>query len=288
MTGRTRKHGASLFPPHTSVTRRHFIGSAAALAGGVVVENLISGPAWAAPPNKVDLTAFPVNTTTTVNYITPVKNQNTCNACTAFAVVAAIEGAYNRTKNPNDDDKGLNLSEGQLFFAAGPRAKCSATHWWPEDALAYCTQVGLTREDTNEFVGTGNTLIKAKGTKLLRPKLKDTQDLMKAWLSDRKLPIVAVMAEYSDFFKFKGGDIAYYPGVVYPNSPPSPPYFVGGHVVAIVGYDDASKTWICKNSYGESWNDTAWKKGYVKIAQGGTQDDDCYIDSIDVWGVSII
>jgi hypothetical protein len=280
------KHHVSLPAHQGRVTRRHFVGSVAALAGGVAAATAIPIPAWAAPlPPKVDLTEFPFDAShPSVNYMTPVKNQHTCNACTAFAVVAMIEGAYNRKSNPQEGDKGINLSEGQLFFAAGPRDKCAATHWWPEDALAYCAQVGLTREDEDKFVGNGNKLVRARGTKLLRPRVKETQDLMKAWLVANG-PIVAVMAEYSDFFTFAGGNSVYSPGVG-----GGTPWFVGGHVLCIVGYDETTnpKSWICKNSYGTGWNSTATKKGYVNIAQGGVADKDCYIDGLDVWGVSII
>src|SRR5262245_15068324 len=112
MSGRIKN---ALVASHARVTRRQFVDGTCDLAGGIIADGLILSAAWAAPPNqKVDLTALPINTTTKVNYISPVKNQHTCNACTAFAVVAAIEGAYNRTKNPNDNDQDLNLSEGQL------------------------------------------------------------------------------------------------------------------------------------------------------------------------------
>src|SRR5262245_635979 len=123
--------------PHVAVTRRHFVRTAAALLGGAGAQALLSTSVRAFDP-KLDLRAG--------NWITPVRNQNTCNWCTAFAAVATIEGTYNK-KYFTDGSKQLNLSEGQLFFAAGPKDKCETTHWWPEEALAYCAQVGLTRED---------------------------------------------------------------------------------------------------------------------------------------------
>jgi len=249
------------------VTRRHVVAGAAALATGVAAQTLFSGEASAA------------GYMTPANLLTPVKNQHTCNACTAFAVVAAIETTYYRKFPPAAGADILNLSEGQLFFAAGPKAACNATHWWPEDALAYCLKVGLAREDQETFVDNKNQLLKiGKASRLVRPKLKDTQDEMRKWISATG-PVIAVMAEYSDFFNYNGGTTAYYPGVG-----GGTPYLVGGHVLAIVGYDGnpANGYWICKNSYGKSWNGN----GYVNIAYGGSAADDALIDQIDVWGVS--
>jgi len=286
-----------LLPPKT-LTRRLFVSGAAALTGAVASETLLPTPAWA-PGVRVDLRAFPdpTNSSNIVNYITSVKDQSGCNSCTAFAVVAMIEGTYNVKYNQSAGDQGLNLSEGQLFFAAGPKDKCSTTHWWPADALAYCAQVGLVREDDGKFVPSTTPLTIATATKLSRPSLKATQTAMKNWISSTG-PVVAVMAEYSDFYGFNQGNTPYYPGV----AAPTDFWFVGGHVVCIVGYDDNNNYWICKNSWGKTFNPNATystptnppvqraSPGYVNIAYGGTAPStamaDCMIDSIDVWGVA--
>jgi C1A family cysteine protease len=266
------KLSAALAARRHRVTRRHVVAGAAALATGAATHSLIISEASAA------------SYTTPTNLLTPVKNQNSCNACTAFAVVAAIEATYNRKYGVSADT--LNLSEGQLFFAAGPKAACEATHWWPEDALRYCRDVGLTRENSDKFVDDKNKFVKiTKAQRLIGPKLKDTQDAMEDWIY-KTGPVIAVMAEYSDFFSFAGNTVAYKPGVTYSGSPSGKPWLVGGHVMAIVGYDNTSKYWICKNSYGIGWNPGLM--GYVNVAYGtnSANDDDALIDQIDVWGVS--
>jgi len=278
------------------------VSGAAALTGAAT--SLLPSPVWALAA-RVDLRAFsddPVHPSHTVNYMTSVKNQSSCNACTAFAIVAMVEGTYNMKNFPHLGDQGLNFSEGQLFFAAGPQDKCSTTHWWPEDALAYCAQVGLVREDDDVFVPLNNRnplpIKISQAVRLSRPNVTATQTLMKKWIST-KGPVVAVMAEYSDFYQFTQGNTVYYPGVPNP-APPTAVWFVGGHVVCIVGYDDANNYWICKNSYGRNWNPTATyptptnpttpSPGYVNIAYGGTAPAtaaaDGLIESIDVWGVT--
>ena len=35
---------------------------------------------------------------------------------------------------------------------------------------------------------------------------------------------------------------------------------VGGHLVALIGYDDNLRCWICKNSWGANWGDGGWFK----------------------------
>jgi C1A family cysteine protease len=44
----------------------------------------------------------------------------------------------------------------------------------------------------------------------------------------------------------------------------------GGHCISIVGYDDESKSWIGKNSWGTRWGED----GFFQIAYG-----ECAIDS---------
>ena len=39
--------------------------------------------------------------------------------------------------------------------------------------------------------------------------------------------------------------------------------FIGGHAVAVVGYDDTEGYWICKNSWGKSWGEN----GFFRIRQ---------------------
>jgi len=266
-----------------AVTRRNFLSRTAALAGGVATGALVPSPAWATP---VDLRDSKI--------ITPVKNQALCNACTAFAVVATVEGTYNKQQSYTTPDKWVNLSEAQLFFAAGPKDACGTSHWWPRGALEYCKTVGLAREDAGEFARTSNLspptpeLIKiATYPSLLRHTLVKTQDKMKSHINTTG-PVVAVMVQYEDFQTW-GNDWARAnpgmpnPGVYSPGLKPG--RIVGGHVLSIVGYDDGSnpKSWLCKNSWSASWNGD----GYVWIAQGLGNNVESYVDCIDVWGITL-
>src|SRR3954468_20474920 len=74
------------------------------------------------------------------NYITPVRDQEDCNSCTAFATVATIEGTINSRQGVSNP--ALHLSEDQLFDCAGPG--CDTNAWYPDEALTYCRDTGIT------------------------------------------------------------------------------------------------------------------------------------------------
>jgi C1A family cysteine protease len=110
--------------------RRDFLkktGTIAGLTAASAFSPLLSGEALsAAPPSEYDLRNVGGS-----NYITEVRNQGICNSCTAFAVIAAIEGTLS-VKQGITDPK-FHLSEDQLFSCAGPG--CDTNAWYPEDAL---------------------------------------------------------------------------------------------------------------------------------------------------------
>jgi len=259
--------------PSTAVTRRNFINGTAALTAGATTAGLLSSPVWATP---FDLKY----------YMSSVKDQDDplpCNSCTAFAVVATVEGTYNKLKSLSGS-AGPNLDEMDLFTQAhpGPVGGCAATHWWPKEALAYCETTGLKWEGFATW-----TKIKPP-TNLLDPtdNVNKTKNDMMDWLQQNG-PVLAVMVQYEDFFGF--GDYWFQnkgavenPNVYSPNKR-RPGRIIGGHVVSVVGFS-GNDYWICKNSWGDTWNGD----GYVKIKQGtqGGQAE-TYIDKIDVWGVEI-
>jgi len=293
------------------VDRRNFLGISAGLTAGIAMDGLCIGSARAAgPPPKWDLRKDAV---TGKNYISTPQDQLTCHSCTAFGVVAAIEGTYNKlNKIDVSASNALGLSEAQLFFCGGPALRCDTTHWWPEDALVYCARFGLAARSGYPYpnatdmadewktwchVPPGNppNLTKIKNyTKL------NTVDDIKNWITTTG-PVVAVMLEYQDF-QLAGDNWRR----DHPNTPnpsiyvPQPKVtiggqqqangVVGGHVLAIVGYDASDpkpekQYWICKNSWGTQWNGD----GFVNIQIGGGDNKknyNCLIDTLDLRGVT--
>ena len=310
MVAGTRKD-FTIAPARQSVHRRSFLKTATALAGGAFLPDM----AWAAQPGIRAGTCVDLRCDSGKNQITPVKNQDDpvpCNACTAFAVVAAVEGTFNKSQaNPV---AGLDLDEKKLFGSSATVASggCGTSHWWPKYALEVCKRDGVAWE------GNPARVVPVTGFEsLLQSSLPQTQGKIKDWLVNTG-PVIAVMVQYEDFYTWGKVWSEQNPGVPNPyvyepgadldlcqpvaTTPPpcqcratvapaatrplkraagSP---VGGHVVTIVGFDDRTspESWICKNSWGDEWNGD----GYVLIAQGSHPSKiRCYIDEIDVYGV---
>jgi hypothetical protein len=266
----------------TRLNRRHFLRTTAALAGGAAMASTFPHSVTA-QPDSCDLRAKNGN-----NYITSIKDQGACHSCTAFGVLAAIEGSYHlQNRMPiGGAIRELDLSERDLFNNAAPSpGDCNIDHWWPKSALQYCIDTGVQQEPPS-------TLFRIARKEQLVTGINpdDTITAMKNWLSDDSGgPLIAVMVEYDDFLSFglnRGpgtGDVddVYDPGW----DRPKRPRLLGGHVMAIVGYKDLhnDRYWICKNSWYINGTDPWNRNGYVWVKMKGRS----YIDRIDVWGVKI-
>ncbi|MBN1466937.1 T9SS type A sorting domain-containing protein, partial [candidate division KSB1 bacterium] len=71
-------------------------------------------------------------------------------------------------------------------------------------------------------------------------------------------PLAANYVVYDDFFSYSTGVYEHAWGEV-----------AGGHVILIIGWDDERECWICKNSWGMNWGETADFKPYKAGAQNG-------------------
>ena len=308
-----------------TVHRRRFLKAATAAAGSTLLPEVGWGQTLAAPPRSYDL-----RNDNGKNYITAVKDQEEplpCNACTAFAIAAAVEGTFNK-KNQltgSPDTLGPNLDEMELFLRPAPgfpgdvaSGGCGTSHWWPKHALARCKSPapGIMHQGSTppKYIQVDFKSLLSENPNLSAKKnLEQTQADMKCWIRS-KGPVAAVMVQYEDLYAWGKVWGEQYPGIANPNvyapgkllsvcsaCPPATSAsvkpavaarkrprvpIVGGHVVAIVGYD-GNKSWICKNSWGSDWNGD----GYVSIEQGDFNGPErlgvggCYIDLIDVWGV---
>src|SRR5262245_10821181 len=268
----------------TEPNRRDFLKSSTVIATGMAVASMSPGTASAVAP----ATAPPGFDLRSQKCITPIKDQGACHSCTAFGVVATIEGSHHWQKNlPIPANPALDLSEADLFNAPPVLGTCNIDHWCPRGALEYCqiTAVLPPGSTTNKYkIASAHPLVENDITL--------TIEKMKNWISNTTSkggPLVAVMVEYDDLLRFglnrtPGSDVTdvYKPGWETGSVRPKP---LGGHVVSIVGYEDKgrSKHWICKNSWyigaGNPWNGN----GFVRIEMRGRS----YIERINVWGVKV-
>ena len=188
------------------------------------------------------------------NYMTEVKDQLGCGSCWAFGLTSTLEGAYKVYK----DDPSLNvdLSEQQLISCVGRGTGCDGT--WPESAINYVKQTGVTTEDCFHYTGI-DASDQTDGHGKLISVLCDSNLKCSAWQSKS--------VKVKDFVKIVGEDIPKIKADLICNGPlylGIPNSFLP-HAVSISGYDDDSSLckdyypdsgcWIFKNSWGTSIKD---------------------------------
>ena len=182
--------------------------------------------------------------------VTPVKNQNLCGSCWAFATVGSLEGFYALRKGPI-----ANLSAQQLVDCADKKyGNSGCDGGYIQNALHYTVDAGIVTETEYPYTGrvqsckrTGTPKVTHRGCENVP--LRDV-DALKAAVA--KGPVAAyVEADHSSFAYYGGGIID------------SPYCFKNNdvnHVIVVVGYTEDA--WICKNSWGPYWGE----KGYVYIS----------------------
>jgi hypothetical protein len=200
------------------------------------------------------------------NWVSTVKNQGGCGSCVAFGVVAALESQRRiEMSNPNLN---ADASEAALFFI--PERQCNVGDprygWSISSALDFLIDQGACFEENYPYRGVNQNAELVEGTELT---LKITgydsttqTSQMKRWLCEEG-PLVAGYTVYLDFDVYWSGGA----NGVYTHISGN---VRGGHVVAVIGYDDAQKCWICKNSWGSTrGNDGCFRIGYGQCGIDG-------------------
>lgn len=190
---------------------------------------------------------------------TPIRDQGQCGSCTAFGTIGAWEGLL----KINGEE--VDLSERDLFFCEGGTCSQGAEANQPLDQAKigvcyeeYCPY-GDTSGGADHACGDG-LATHWKGRRIKSYKPLNGVDEIKAALD--KGPVVTTMMCHQSFMVYMGG-IYHSLGIWDP--------FVGGHMVALVGYDDVVGYWIGRNS----WGPVGWGEGgYFRIVFGDSNIDD--------------
>jgi C1A family cysteine protease len=200
-------------------------------------------------------------------WVTPVVDQGGCGSCVAFGTTAAVESAVRLAYN--NPKLAVELSEAQVFYCYGKAAGATCgTGWWPDGALngfktgvvdAACFPYTAGDQNCNLCSNWKDRL-----TQIANWNTTNSTAAMKTQIAT-KGPMATCFTVYNDFFAYSSG--------VY--SPDTASGVAGGHCVCVIGYDDAGKYWICKNSWGSGWGE----QGFFCIAYNV-----CGIDA-EMWAI---
>jgi C1A family cysteine protease len=209
------------------------------------------------------------------NYVTSVKDQQSCGSCVAFGTVATIESRARIIQglpvNAPNGGSLPDLSEAHLFYCGNTIADPCGTGWWPSGALAFTTSTGVVTETCFPYTPANQACNPCSGWQALITKVGSSHAIstvrdMKEWLSTNG-PLVACFTVYADFYAYTSGVYVHVTGDL-----------EGGHCVSCVGYDDTRQAWVCKNSWGTRWG----SGGFFWIGYG-----QCGIDAT-MWAVDSI
>jgi C1A family cysteine protease len=210
------------------------------------------------------------------NWISPIKNQQSCGSCYSFATSGTLETLIKFSQN--NPDFSIDLAE-QYIVSCGPSGTQGSYAYGgcygnytdlvadflvstgvPDEACfpyASSQQSGTEPPCYNACADAAARSYKLSGYSFIAGEAGyiPYPDYIKAVLVNK--PVPCGMLAYQDF--------AYYTGGIYEPVPQTDEQG-GGHLVYIIGYDDSQQCWIVKNSWGTDWGETA---SYTPYTPGG-------------------
>ena len=189
------------------------------------------------------------------NWVTPIRDQQSCGSCVAFGSIATLESLVRVEYDLPDLD--IDLSEMHLFNCGG--GSCSYG-WYNSAALYYMHNYGVPDEDCWPYQPVNrpceeNTCPDWESRAVKITDYGNIQGIQEHMDYVAISPVLVSFEVYSDFYSYSGG--------IYEHTWGS---YEGGHAVSIVGYDTTGAVdyWIVKNSWGPSWGEN----GFFKIKMG--------------------
>ncbi len=194
------------------------------------------------------------------DWTSPIRDQDGCGSCWDFSAIGVFEALLNIASGSPALDQ--DLSE-QYVLSCCPSCGNCPNGGFPSAALEFCRTTGTVTETclpywADDTVPCGNacsgeTLVRINNWNYLPA---DVEQIKQA-IYDYG-PVCACFVVYTDFFYYTSGVYEHVSGEV-----------EGGHAIVIVGWDDASQSWICKNSWGTNWGETVDGQPYTWGADDG-------------------
>ncbi len=223
-----------------------------------------------APPSTFDWRSyFDSDIGSTVSYIGPVRNQQSCGSCYSFGATAAFEGTYNFT-NKYYDDNAVDFSEAFLAFCLSEHYEgfdgCDGSDYEYEE-LEALSDYGLPLETA--FPYNPDSSVDCNQASWEAPR-----EMMDYWYRVPSNDIDAIKTAISTYgvidvaVEVTNAFEAYSSGVFEDTNTtcPDAEYTTSNHAVSLVGWDNnppegGGGVWILRNSWGESWGED----GYMRI-----------------------
>jgi len=184
-----------------------------------------------------------------IDYTTPVKDQSPAPTCETYALCAVLETIMQYQLGELYEP---DLSETHLYFYSGGTYEAGGVN--VHDAADYLKEYGVPDEGCypdphrpydypfESLTGWENRTVKITDWGCID---KD-YDAIKQALIDYG-PLVICISCYTNFMEYIGGIYDRIEGER-----------EGGHLVALMGYDDVQRCWFVKNSWGNKWGEGGW------------------------------
>jgi C1A family cysteine protease len=182
-----------------------------------------------------------------VNWVTPVLNQGNCGSCVAYSTIGTLETQMNISRA--SPFLNMRYSTDMLFACGG--GSCESG-WFPSSAASFLQSSGVADEacmpatssasgqDASCSMKCGDSAQRSQ--KVSSVNTPRNADAVKAAL--KRGPLVTTLDVYADFITYGSG--------VYKHTTGD---YMGGHAVSLIGFDDAKRAWIIRNSWGPDWGD---------------------------------
>ena len=188
-----------------------------------------------------------------VDYTTPVKDQSPAPTCETYALCAVLETIMQYQEGELFEP---DLSETHLYFYSGGTYEAGGVN--VHDAAQYLIDYGVPDEGCypdphrpydypfESLTGWEERTVKITDWGCID---KD-ENLIKQGLIDHG-PLVICISVYTNFLSYQEGIYDTIEGER-----------EGGHLVALMGYNDIDRCWIMKNSWGDKWGED----GYIRVS----------------------